>query len=258
MTLDELIEMSRTLGNPSERFAMLAEGNTSSHADEGSFWVKASGHSLCDIEPMGFARVAYQPLLDAFDRPVPDDAQVRAVLMEATLESKNGALPSVEAFMHAWLLKLPGVAVIGHTHPEPLLSILCTLDAREFAVKRIFPDEIVCCGPAACYVDYTDPGLPLAIKLRERVNVYMEKFGEPPKTIWLQNHGLIALGATAREVISATFMQAKAARILLGALQAGKDLRFLSQIEIERIHTRPDERYRQKLLWGKSECPLEP
>ena len=57
--------------------------------------------------------------------------------------------PSVEALFHAYLLGLPEINFVGHTHPLHINQILCSPRAREFATKKLFPDDIVCCGPAS-------------------------------------------------------------------------------------------------------------
>jgi len=63
----------------------------------------------------------------------------------------------------------------------------------------------------------------------------------------MQNHGLIALGRTAQQVESITAMAVKAARVLLGTYILGGP-HFLAAEAVARIHTRPDELYRRKLL----------
>jgi hypothetical protein len=45
-------------------------------------------------------------------------------------------------------------------------------------------------------------------------------------------------------------MMVKIARILLGAVAAG-GARYLSEENVSRIHKRPDEHYRQKVLRGE-------
>jgi ribulose-5-phosphate 4-epimerase/fuculose-1-phosphate aldolase len=63
----------------------------------------------------------------------------------------------------------------------------------------------------------------------------------------LQNHGLIALGASAEAVKAATFMTVKAAQIYLGAVPLGGPT-FLTAEQIDRIANRLDEHYRQRAL----------
>jgi rhamnose utilization protein RhaD (predicted bifunctional aldolase and dehydrogenase) len=244
----ELVSLARTLGDPAHDLAILAEGNVSGRGAGGAFFVKASGHSMRTIGTEGFVEIDAGPILAAMDGRGLSDAETRELLSSSRVDSSSPSLPSVETFMHAYLLQLPGVRVIGHTHPTPLVALLSTVGCDRLARERIFPDEIVCCGPESAFVPYVDPGLPLARAIRESVLAYADRNSETPRTIWLQNHGLIALGKTKREVESATFMAAKAARAWLAALATGKEIRTLTPAEIARIHTRPDEHYRQKLI----------
>jgi len=96
-------------------------------------------------------------------------------------------------------------------------------------------------------VPYTDPGLPLARKVGEMIERYLDRYGEAPKVILMQNHGVIALGRTPQQVENITAMIVKTARVLLGTYAFGGP-RFLSEHDVQRIHTRPDELYRRKLL----------
>jgi rhamnose utilization protein RhaD (predicted bifunctional aldolase and dehydrogenase) len=148
---------------------------------------------------------------------------------------------------HAWLLTLPGVNFVGHTHPTYVNSILCSPRAATFAKRRLFPDEVVCCGPESVFVPYSDPGLKLAQAIREAVESYRRRSGLVPRLILLQSHGLIALGATPNGVLAATLMAAKAAQITLGAAALGAP-RYLSTADVDRIAGRTDEHYRQKAL----------
>lgn len=243
--VEELVRLSLKLGDPSLDLAILAEGNASALAGD-AFWVKASGFSLAEMSSQGLVQVDLAAALSYLDRDLTDE-QTREALKAIRIDSE--LLPSVETFMHAYLLSLPDVQFVGHTHPTPLLSLLSTQKAEEIASQRLFPDEIVCCGPAAAFVPYVDPGLPLARAIKESVKNYIQKFGAIPKTIWLKNHGLIVLGKSVKEIESGTLMSVKAARVWLGALSTGQRIEPLSEAHIERIHTRPDEHYRQRLLW---------
>jgi L-ribulose-5-phosphate 4-epimerase len=244
--VDELVWLCRELGQPTSDLAILAEGNASARSGNG-FWVKASGFELGSLSADGLVEIDLAKTVAFLDGPELTDAETRLALSESTLGSK-GKLPSVETFVHAYLLNLTGIEFVGHTHPTSLLSLLCLPRAQEFATHRLFPDEIVCCGPESAFVPYVDPGLSLARAIRTSVDEFAQRRGELPRTIWLQNHGLIALGSTAREVLAAHRMSQKSARVLLGALSTGMEPRRLSKSEVERIHTRPDEHYRQKLL----------
>jgi ribulose-5-phosphate 4-epimerase/fuculose-1-phosphate aldolase len=96
-------------------------------------------------------------------------------------------------------------------------------------------------------VEYIDPGIPLARHLRTRVQEFIDAYDMPPKVILMENHGFIATGRTPRDVEAVTDMYVKAARILVGAYALGGP-RFLTQTNVDRIHTRPDEHYRQRQI----------
>ncbi len=250
--LTSAVELARFLGDPALDIAILAEGNVSAWADEETFWVKASGSEMAMIGADGFVRVRFKPILDALaSGAAADDGQVKQLLKDA-VQDGDGRRPSVETFMHGYLLSLPGVKAVGHGHPTSVLSLLAIEDAEGIARQRILADEIVWCGPAAAFVPYVDPGLLLARSIRTSVESYLGEYGILPRTIWMANHGLVALGETPAEVRNAFAMSVKAARIWLGALATGRPLKTLTEKEINRIHTRPDEHYRQALLRGKA------
>ncbi len=98
------------------------------------------------------------------------DAEVEKVLLASRVDS-SAPKPSVEAVFHAYLLSLPGIEIVGHTHPLAVNSVLCAGDtlAWKFARERRFPDEIVCCGAKSVLVPYFDPGTILPRKFATRL-----------------------------------------------------------------------------------------
>ncbi len=244
--LDELVEMSLRLAEPERELVILGEGNTSARVDEASFYVKASGTKLSESRPESFVQVRIEPLLELLEGPELDDEQIKAALSAACVEPA-GMRPSTETVFHALLLSHEGVRFVGHTHPVAVNSILCSSQWRELFSARLFPDEIVVCGHEYVLVDYTDPGLPLAKAVWRGVADFVERNGGPPRTILIQNHGLIAAGETPAMVDNITAMLDKTARIILGACAVG-ELHGLSEENVRRITTRPDELYRQKGL----------
>ncbi len=245
----QLLDLSHTLGDPAHDWAILGEGNTSAAQDKDMFLVKASGASLSTLTADQVAAVRFAPLRDVLESDRDwSDAETKDLLRSACVGSKD-QMPSVETLLHAYLLTLAEVNFVGHTHVTSINGLLCSdrgWDAMRQG-RRLFPDEIVVCGPAPCCVPYVDPGLPLARAMRREVTEYLSRCGTLPKTIYLQNHGFIALGKTAREVIQITLMADKAARILSAALACGQP-NFLSPEAVARIDTRPDEHFRQKAL----------
>ncbi len=246
---DELIELARFVGSPADSLSILAEGNVACHRDENSFWVKASGRALSGIERSSFVAVQRRPLLDAINGPPLDEKTTRAVLNSAIAHADSDEIPSTESYMHALLLSFESARFVAHAHPPDLLSLLITAKAEDLAAKRWFPDEIVCCGRASCFVPYAAPGLPLARAIKSAAAKFEKTVGEPPKCFWLQNHGLIAVGKTHQEAIAAVKMSAKAAKVLLQAVSTGLELHPLSQKQINEIANWTDEHYRQNLLW---------
>jgi len=246
--LGQLVAMTQNLGNPIHDYAILGEGNTSARAGADTFWVKASGAEMRTIQPGGFVEVAFGRVLALLEQETLTDEQVKAGMEAARVDPVARARPSVETVLHALALQLKGVHFVGHTHPTAVNAILCSQRAEEAIAGRLFPDEIVYCGPAPVFVPYTDPGLPLARRVRAEIDRYLDDYGETPKVIMMQNHGLIALGRSALDVENTTAMCVKAARVLLGTFALGGP-HFLSPAAVDRIHTRPDEAYRRK-AWG--------
>ena len=68
-----------------------------------------------------------------------------------------------------------------------------------------------------------------------------------PRVVLMQNHGLIALGSSPREVDSITAMCVKTCRILAGTYSFGGP-HYMTEEAVQRIHTREDELYRRKRL----------
>ncbi len=245
--LTQLITLSNNLGNPTNDYVILGEGNTSVKMDEETFWVKASGTELRTIGREGFVQVRFEPILAMLDGPDLSDQEVKEALIEARVDPQAKGHPSVETALHALCLKLPGINFVGHTHPTAINMITCSTAFETAVSGRLFPDEIVLCGPASVLVSYVDPGLPLAREVQRRINTYIDTYGELPKTIWMQNHGFIALAPTAQQVENITAMAVKAARILVGTYALGGP-RFMTSQAVDRIHTRPDEHYRQRVI----------
>ncbi len=253
--LEELIDLSTRLGDPAHDYVILGEGNTSALNPDGTFWVKASGYQLPTIGSTGFVRVSLERALAILKDEELSDSEIKARLLDVRVDPDTGrwpapnseTRPSTETVFHALCLSLDDVNFVGHTHPASVNALACSELFEEAFSGRLFPDEIVVCGPAPVLVPYIDPGIPLAREIRRRINAYIETYAERPRVILMQNHGLVALGRTFEQVENITAMMVKTSRVLLGAYAAGGP-RFLSSTNVDRIHTRPDEAYRRNLL----------
>jgi rhamnose utilization protein RhaD (predicted bifunctional aldolase and dehydrogenase) len=244
--LQSLLRLSHELGNPQRPLAILGEGNTSTRLAGNTFLVKASGCNLGTLTARDIVECRTDVLLALFDQKDPSDAEIDRALMASRVD-RSGKKPSVEALFHAYFLTLPGVEFVGHTHPVNVNSLACSPRAREFATKRVFPDEVVCCDVESVFVPYTDPGLQLARAIRERTQVFIKTHDRVPRVILLENHGLITLGRTVEAVLVAMLMAEKAAQIWLGAATLGGP-KFMTRRHVERIAGRADEEVRRKAL----------
>ncbi len=245
--LSQLVEMSHALGDPAKPFAILGEGNTSARIDDDSFYVKASGTTLHTITPDEMLAVSISKVTGILDDPEAGDDDVTRVLREALLDPAETRRPSVETMLHALIYKYPEFRFIGHTHPVATNGLLCSKNAKEAALGRTCPDHIVVMSHKSVFVPYVDPGLVLARVVRDSVAQFVEEENELPKAIMQENHGLFALGTSAKEVVNITEMAEKASNTILGCYAMGGP-KWMTQKEVDRIHTRPDEHYRQNIM----------
>lgn len=245
--LNELVAMSRHLGEPERDLAILGEGNTSALCDDGTFWVKASGTELRTIGAQGFVQMRLAATCAIAAREGLDDSGVKAALEAAKADPNIASRPSVETVLHALALSQAGATFVGHTHPTAVNALACSAVVEQAISGRLFPDEIVACGPAVAYVPYTDPGLPLARAVGAAFCAFAAEWGVAPKVVLMQNHGLIALGRSPSEVENITAMYVKTCRVLMGTYAFGGP-HLLTAANVQRISTRPDEAYRKQQL----------
>jgi len=244
--LNRLIRLSHELGREERQLAILGEGNVSADLADGTFYVKASGSQLATIDAAGFTRVKGAPIWEALAQPHKSDDEVRRVLETCRMDQK-AKLPSVETFLHAICLKEGGAKWVGHTHPVSVLKILCSKLGAEPFRQHVFPDEIVVCGRHLAVVPYVDPGIRLAVALRDSLRNFMAEQGAAPKVILMVNHGPVVLGQTEREVLNTMLMLDKWASVLLGNYVVGEP-QFLEKKNSDRIESRPDEHYRRRAI----------
>jgi rhamnose utilization protein RhaD (predicted bifunctional aldolase and dehydrogenase) len=245
--LNELVDLSRSLGRPERDLAILGEGNTSVRLDGERFLVKASGTSLVTADTESFVEMSFGRTLALLELEDPADDELGEALMAARTSNEGGLRPSIEAVMHALCLTAGEATFVGHTHPTAVNSVLCSDRAGALSAGAIFPDQIVVLGRYPLHVPYADVGLPLAHVLRDGLREHKRRIGAPPRTIYLQNHGLVALGGSAGGVEQVTTMAAKHARIMAGVLAVGEPV-YLTAEQADSLDTRSDEEYRRRVL----------
>ena len=218
--MDELLELAHAI----HPFTICGEGNVSCREEE-SLLIKASGTNL---DNLGY------------------DDLVRCGMNGKPYEGEEKK-PSMEVSFHAWILKtFPQINFVAHTHPTNTNKILCSERIFSFAKRRLFPDQIVRNGSRSCVVPYATPGKPLRNAIKESIIEFMTTERYFPKLILLQNHGIIAAGASAKDCIASTLMCEKSAEVYIGARAMGSII-YLTKEQIAEVDTSPDEKYRREI-----------
>jgi ribulose-5-phosphate 4-epimerase/fuculose-1-phosphate aldolase len=217
---DDLINLSHAVS----KFVIGAEGNVSVKYGN-DILIKASGKSLSTLTAEDIIWCNYEGMK----------------LCEDDLE------PSMEIGFHKWLLTFGEINFVCHTHPIHCLQILCSEYVDEFARKRLFPDQVIFNGKEYCVVDYKHPGQELCDEIQNCVMKFWKKNNELPKVILLKNHGIIAIGSTAKECLIQTEMCEKAAEIFIGTKITGH-VNSLSDADILKLTTDKKEDYRKGLF----------
>ncbi|MBK0417533.1 class II aldolase/adducin family protein [Leucobacter sp. CSA1] len=243
--LNALVELSRRLGDPSADAAILGEGNTSVRIGEREMLVKASGAVLGDAEAADFVPLDLGEAERLIGDPDAGDTEVSELF--GRVAEAHGRRPSVEALLHAVVYASTDARVVAHSHPTDVNALLCSERAELLIEGGLFPDQIVVLGATPLLVDYIDPGIRLAREVALLLAEHIERHGESPRVIYLRNHGMFALGASAAEVLGITRMAQKCARVLIGAAAVG-GVQFMPAEEVVRIDSRPDEQFRRGLL----------
>lgn len=241
---NELIKLSRDLGQESRQLAILGEGNTSVNCGDGTFLVKASGSNLSTLDENGVTHVRFDNIMSLLNRPHMTEHEIEEALVNSQVDPKQKK-PSVETFLHALCLQEGGANWVGHTHTVSVNQILCShLGAQPF-LEHVFPDAIVVCGAAPAAVHYADPGFALAKAVHDELRRYKGIHHKAPKLLLMENHGPVALGQSAKEVLNIMLMADKWAKILWGTYALGGP-KFLPASEVSRIDNRLDEILRRK------------
>lgn len=249
-----LTDMCHRLGDPTLDLVVLAEGNASARASDTSFLVTGSGTALADLGASELVEVdtaAVLGLLDGDDVPLTIAREVLAgTVLAGTVAGDAGVRPSIETVLHAVLLHHTGARFVGHTHPSAVVGLASSTVAHEAFGPPLFPDEVVVCGAAYMMVPYAPPGPRLAVVLQRVLVDHLDRHGEAPRAVILANHGLLALGDTADEVVAISVMAAKAARIRAIALSVG-GMVPLPHDEVMALVGREDEVERRQRLAGQ-------
>lgn len=189
--IKELIDVSRWYGQKKEY--VIAGGGNTSFKDEKHLWIKASGINLGNIDENGFCVLDRQKLNDIPNQKFSDDSatreeQVKNALLNARVDPASGLRPSVETSLH----NLFSYSFVVHTHMTLVNGLMCSNLAKEKALE-IFGEEVL-------FVSYSDPGYVLFTLIAEEIRKYNEKFGDDPKIVLIQNHGIFVAADSVDEI----------------------------------------------------------
>lgn len=216
MNVDDILKFAKSLS----KYVVGAEGNISAKSDNG-FLIKASGTRLDSL---------------TYDDLVGCDYKC----IQLNNFSKR---PSMETEFHAFLLQIPEINYVAHTHPTHALKIVCSDLINDFATLRFFPDQIVFNGKKSCIVPYAMPGSKLTQAIKSSIDGFVSNEGIFPKVLLLKNHGIICCGSTIKQCVIATEICEKSAEIFL--FNTLNKLNALSQIEIDEIDNNEMEKFRK-------------
>lgn len=241
----DLIELTRRLGDPAAGLVILAEGNTSTIVGP-RLVVKRSGARMELAQAGDFVDVDVDALSRLMDDPTATQADLSTALStDHTDLVGERVTASIETLVHVAAAEV-GATWIAHTHPAPVLGLLCAADASTYWGPAYFPDEAVVLG-RPLWVDYVEPGLALGRTVRASLRRHTAEYGAPPRVVLMANHGIVALAHSPAEALAITAMTVKAAEVRLAALTTGEP-RPLGPEETRSLLGRADEQQRRRML----------
>ena len=245
----ELIELSRSLGDPSKDLVILAEGNTSQRVDDETIAVKTSGSYLSNVAAEDFVVTEIEPIMAMMDDPAATQSDLSA-LLDAGEHAGARRRGSIETLVHAAVHSIAPARYIAHTHPTPVVSLLASIHAATAFDVWVYSDEAVVIG-RPLFVPYAEPGIALGRVFAERLRQAVAENGEAPSLILLGNHGIVARANTAEAAEAITLMAVKGSRIRLNALAAG-GISGLGADTVSHYFERADMAERRRTLAGLS------
>jgi rhamnose utilization protein RhaD (predicted bifunctional aldolase and dehydrogenase) len=246
---DDLVELTRALGDPAKDLVILAEGNTSKRLDDGRIAVKASGAYMALATRDDFVMVDVEPLIGLIEDPASTQEDV-TTLLDAGEHSGVRRRGSIETLVHAAVQAVRPTAWVAHTHPTAVLGLLTSIHAETAFAEWAYSDEAIVIG-VPLFVPYAAPGVALGRIFLERLRGYAGENGELPSVVLLGNHGIVAIAGSAEAAEAITLMTVKGARARVQALSIG-GIRGLGGDAVSHYFERTDMAERRKNLAGTS------
>jgi rhamnose utilization protein RhaD (predicted bifunctional aldolase and dehydrogenase)/NAD(P)-dependent dehydrogenase (short-subunit alcohol dehydrogenase family) len=189
--IKNLIEISRFYG--ADKDFVIAGGGNSSFKNEETIWVKSSGQPMATLAEDGLVALSRDRLHEISGKtysedPVEREDQVKNDLYKSILDPSQNRRPSVETSLH----EIIRYKFVVHLHPTLVNGVLCSRNAKNLVIQLF--------GERVLFVPYTDPGYTLFKALESEIIAYRNKFGEDPRIIFLENHGVFAGAETTDEI----------------------------------------------------------
>lgn len=244
---DELIALTRRLGEPARDLVILAEGNTSELINDTTISVKASGSSMAEATRDDFVTIDLEPLLQILQDPNAGQDALTAALT-ATKADGGTVRASIETLVHVAVRAFAPAKFVVHTHPTDVVSLLASAEAETSFADPVYSEEFMILGHSL-YVPYAEPGIVLGRVFLDYLGKYVEEFSETPSLVLLGNHGIVVISDSAAGAEAISLMAVKSARVRLGARLAG-GVAPLSAETTAHYFDRPDFRERRASLAG--------
>ncbi len=193
-----------------------AGGNISAR-DGALIWMKPSGFAMDDMEPQDLCGIE----------------------LETGRQVKGPHKPTSEVNMHIAVYRTrPDVAAVFHTHSPWAAGVI----SSGASLRPMFA-EFVCDLGSVTTIPYITPTTP---RLAEAVGRASRKHD----TIFMENHGIVALGSTMKQAFYRCVVVEDAAKSMVAAAVVGKP-RFLNARQVKELLELEGPRYRMKVMAGE-------
>lgn len=216
---DELVALTRALGEPARDLAILAEGNTSERLPDGRIVVKASGTSMATATRSDFVVLDVDPLVELMRTATTTQADLTRAL-DAGEHDGVRRRASIDALLHVGARVFSPTVFVGHTHPTAVVGVLASVHAASAWDQHVYSDEAVVVG-RPLYVPYATPGIDLGRVHLASLERYVGEHGELPTLVLLGNHGIVVHAPSPAGVEAASAMAVKGARVRTAAYAMG-------------------------------------
>jgi rhamnose utilization protein RhaD (predicted bifunctional aldolase and dehydrogenase) len=244
---EELVALTRSLGERSRDLVILAEGNTSQRLPDGRVVVKASGSNMRTATAEDFVVVDVDPLVALMTSPTATQADLTAAL-DAGEHDGRRRRASIETLVHVAAQAFAPTAFVGHTHPTAVVGLLASVHAATAYDHHVYSDEAVVIG-LPLYVPYATPGIDLGRVYFQALRQHVDRHGELPTLVLLGNHGIVVNAPSATGVEAASEMAVKGALVRIAAYSVGGVVP-LDTASVEKFFTRDDVVERRARLGG--------